>query len=121
MNRNEARLLAALAEAEGYAVNVGRRARVGNGSLSQVLGRLEQAGLVVDEERIPRPGLKPRRWYRLTDAGRVALAAAGPSPAQRAEERLERAQAAAVRVDEALAWGGDFAAAWAEVRRALFS
>lgn len=120
MVKNDWRILEALADAEGYANDVGQRAKVFEGSLSQTLKRLEEAGLISSEERVPRTGLKPRRWYQITDMGRGKLAAqAKPSSTQRAdaaEAKLEMVWAAVDRVELAMKGEGSLPVAWAELR-----
>ena len=71
-------LLAAIAEEPAYGYEMTRRlaerglATVAEGSIYPVLGRLESDGFV-DSFREPSNGGPPRKYYRLTEAGRDAL------------------------------------------------
>jgi len=78
-------ILLALADQErhGYgiildiAARTGGRVRVGTGTLYTALRRLADEGLVAESAERPAPDLddQRRRYYRLTPAGREALAA----------------------------------------------
>jgi PadR family transcriptional regulator, regulatory protein PadR len=73
-------LLAVVEEEPAYGYEMTKRLRarglsiVGEGSIYPLLGRLERDGLV-DTYRAASNGGPPRKYYRLTDDGRRALAA----------------------------------------------
>ncbi len=73
-------LLAVLNDEPAYGYEMTKRLRarglstVGEGSIYPLLGRLERDGLV-DTYRAASNGGPPRKYYRLTDDGRRALAA----------------------------------------------
>ena len=73
-------LLAVLNDEPAYGYEMTKRLRarglsnVGEGSIYPLLGRLEREGLV-DTYRAASNGGPPRKYYRLTDDGRHALAA----------------------------------------------
>lgn len=72
-------LLAVMAEGPAYGYEMTRRLRarglaiVGEGSIYPLLGRLEREGLV-ETYRAASNGGPPRKYYRPSSAGRVALA-----------------------------------------------
>jgi PadR family transcriptional regulator, regulatory protein PadR len=72
-------LLAVMEEGPAYGYEMTKRLRdrglaiVGEGSIYPLLGRLERDGLV-ETYRAASDGGPPRKYYRPSDAGRVALA-----------------------------------------------
>ena len=72
-------LLAVMAEGPAYGYEMTRRLRdrglatVGEGSIYPLLGRLERDGLV-ETYRAASNGGPPRKYYRPSEAGRLALA-----------------------------------------------
>jgi PadR family transcriptional regulator PadR len=72
-------LLAVMAEGPAYGYEMTRRLRdrglaiVGEGSIYPLLGRLEREGLV-ETYRAASDGGPPRKYYRPSSSGRVALA-----------------------------------------------
>ncbi|MDH6576213.1 PadR family transcriptional regulator [Kitasatospora sp. MAP5-34] len=77
-------VLACLTEGESYGYEISKAlagaglGEIKGGTLYPVLNRLEEAGLAVGEFRVAERG-PGRRYYRLTDEGRQALAEQGAS------------------------------------------
>lgn len=73
-------LLAVISESPAYGYEMTKRlgdrglARVGEGSIYPLLGRLERDGLVETYRARSSNGGPPRKYYRPSQAGRVALA-----------------------------------------------
>jgi PadR family transcriptional regulator PadR len=95
-------LLAVVVDEPAYGYEMTRRLRdrglaiVGEGSIYPLLGRLERDGLV-ETYRAASNGGPPRKYYRPSDAGRLALAL-GVSEWRAARDAID-AVLAAVRVE----------------------
>lgn len=70
-------LLASTDDAPAWGLSICRDADLGPGTVYPILDRLEELGWVTGwEETAPHPGRPPRRYYRLTGAGRARSRAA---------------------------------------------
>lgn len=72
------KILAAVRDGDAYGLEVVSRTGLASGTVYPTLGRLKRSGLVrahwEDQRTADRDGRPRRRYYELTDAGRLALA-----------------------------------------------
>ena len=79
-----AKVLRAIAAGSRYGFDIMDATSLPSGTVYPILGRLERTGLVSssweESEEWRQAGRPARKYYALTDAGKVLVAEAGPDP-----------------------------------------